>query len=338
MPSFRGQRATLASLAFLSAASAAWASGPGELLQVVLPDKAGGAVESSWVGLSCAATCSAVVPAGDTIVLAAKAAPGRQFDGWSGDCAGWDPTCELRMDGTKVVVASFKPAGSRLAVVRRFLPGTPSSGSLGRGGLLADAGYVFGFTAMSGRADRGTVFRIEPDGTGFALLHSFSGGAGDGASPDGALVESGGYLWGVTVGGGPDDHGAVFRIRPDGSDLALVHVFAAERSEGAHPVGPLVATGGALGGTTLDGGPHGGATAFKVDESGTGFTVLHALSGPDGSAPQALTAVGRSLVGMAASGGLADGGVLFRLDVLPAPIRRHLAPTPRPPGAIDPPR
>lgn len=215
MPFSHVQRAKLVSVVLLSAASIAHARVvPSELLQLVLPDLAGGTVEAGSLGLSCAATCSAVVPAGDTIVLTARPAPGQQFEGWSGDCAGWDPACEVLMDGTKMAVATFKPAGDRFTVIHRFLPGAPFGGSLGGGELLADAGYLFGFTARGGRADRGTIFRELLDGREHTVLHEFSGDTSEG-SPSG-LVVLGDVLFGSTRTGGAHGRGSVFRLNKGG--------------------------------------------------------------------------------------------------------------------------
>jgi uncharacterized repeat protein (TIGR03803 family) len=367
MPFSQVQRATLVSVVLLSAASIAYARPvPSELLQLVLPDLTGGTVEAGSLGLSCAATCSAVVPAGDTIVLTARPAPGRQFEGWSGDCAGWDPTCELLMDGTKMAVATFKPAGDRFTVIHRFLPGTPFGGSLGGGELLADAGYLFGFTSRGGRADRGTifrealdgrehtvlhefsgsnsegspsslvalggvlfgstrtggahgrgsVFRLNEDGSGFTLLRSFSGGANEGAYPT-SIVVVGGVIYGTTTGGGAFDRGTVFRLGPGGDNLTLLHSFSGGRADGANPFDTLVATGGVLFGVTYGGGTLDLGTVFRIAPDGSGFALVHVFgdSSAAGAHPSgSLVEVGGALYGVCSSGGAHWDGAIFRVN------------------------
>jgi hypothetical protein len=46
-----------------------------------------------------------------------RAGSGRVLDGWSGDCSGTDPVCQVTMDAAKAVTASFGAP-----VTRVFLP------------------------------------------------------------------------------------------------------------------------------------------------------------------------------------------------------------------------
>jgi uncharacterized repeat protein (TIGR03803 family) len=353
-------------IAVLTASSAAYAAGDGEVLQLVLANPGGGSIEVQSPSFSCATACSTAVPAGDTVVLTAHPGPGRQFEGWAGDCSGWTPTCELLMDGGKLAVASFKPAGDPFAVVHRFLPGTPFIGSLGSGGLLADSEHLFGFTLSGGRADRGTIFRELPDGSEHTVLHEFFGGTFDGAGPtdlialdgvllgtttsggahdrgtifrvnedgsgfevlrsfaggaDGAyprsLIAASGVLYGTTAGGGPSDLGTVFKVNADGSGLTLLHSFSGAFIDGSYPSGALLASGGALFGVTSSGGYLGYGTVFRINPDGSGYTILHKFNGPpaDGSAPGgALVHLGGALYGVCSSGGAYSDGSLFKIN------------------------
>ncbi len=64
----------------------------------------------------------------------------------------------------------------------------------------------------------GTVFRVNTDGTGYALLKNFSAylinGAtnNDSAKPYGGLVVSGGNLYGTGSSGGKSGQGSIFRL------------------------------------------------------------------------------------------------------------------------------
>ena len=56
----------------------------------------------------------------------------------------------------------------------------------------------------------------------FRVLYSFSGKA-DGANPHGTLLQDKqGNLYGTTVQGGAHGYGVVFRLSPDGTQLAMV--------------------------------------------------------------------------------------------------------------------
>ena len=43
--------------------------------------------------------------------------------------------------------------------------------------------HPYGMTSDGGASNRGTVFKLNTDGTGFALVHSFAGGTADGHPP-----------------------------------------------------------------------------------------------------------------------------------------------------------
>jgi uncharacterized repeat protein (TIGR03803 family) len=64
------------------------------------------------------------------------------------------------------------------------------------------------------------------------ILHSFTGGASDGANPYGSLVLLGSSLYGMTPNGGAPDLGTVFKIHTDGTGFALLHVFTGGAGDG----------------------------------------------------------------------------------------------------------
>ena len=54
------------------------------------------------------------------------------------------------------------------------------------------------------------------------ILHSFGGGSGDGAGPNGSLTLVGSKLYGVTGSGGSSNQGTIFSMNADGSGYSLV--------------------------------------------------------------------------------------------------------------------
>ena len=77
--------------------------------------------------------------------------------------------------------------------------------------LQASDGNFYATGQEGGANERGTLFRITPDGA-VSVLHDFLAFGGDGADPRAGLVQgSDGHLYGVTSSGGPVFCGAIFR-------------------------------------------------------------------------------------------------------------------------------
>lgn len=71
-----------------------------------------GIVTSSPAGIGCGATCAAEFQSGEAVTLAATAAQGSHFGGWSGGCTGSGP-CQLTLHADVSVLATFESdAGS----------------------------------------------------------------------------------------------------------------------------------------------------------------------------------------------------------------------------------
>ena len=171
-----------------------------------------------------------------------------------------------------------------------------------------------------GGTDRGgTIFKIDTDGTGLQLLHSFAGGTSDGYYPQGSLTLSGSTLYGMTGYGGADGNGTVFKINTDGTGFQLLHSF--DGSDGYNPQGSLILSGSTLYGMVTWGGRTWGystdGTIFKINTDGTGFQLLHRFAGyaNDGSNPYGdLTLSGATLYGMTLGGGPSFEGTIFQIN------------------------
>lgn len=173
-------------------------------------------------------------------------------------------------------------------------------------------GTLYGTTTESGYyGGSGTVFKIQPDGTGFALLKDFTNSA-DGVSPWGGLVLSGATLYGTTYQGGCSNYGTVFQINTDGTGFAVIKNFG--YTDGAYPEAGLVLSGPSLYGTTQSGGTGGVGTVFEVNTNGTDFAVLHSFAGWDGSGPAAnMVLSGQTLYGTTTGGGVL-GPTIFQIN------------------------
>ena len=183
--------------------------------------------------------------------------------------------------------------------------------------LILSGSTLYGMTEIGGDSYNGTIFKIQTDGSGFALLHSFAGGSADGAYPDGSLILSGSTLYGMTRLGGNGNHGTIFKIETDGSGFALLHLFAGGAADGAGPYGSLILSGSTLYGMTYNGGDNDVGTIFKIDTDGADFTLLHEfIGGLDGSKPYgSLILSGSNLYGMTNAGGDSGYGTVFKIHV-----------------------
>ena len=171
-------------------------------------------------------------------------------------------------------------------------------------------------TGGGGASNRGTVFSITKSGSK-TVLHSF-GGSGDGAGPEGDLVNVDGTLYGTTSDGGGCVYlsagcGTVFSITPSGTETVL-HRFAGGSSDGSDPVAGLTNVSGTLYGTTAGGGPNGFGTVFKITTAGKEKVLYFFAGGTDGNDPSAdLSNVNGTLYGTTSGGGAHNYGTVFQV-------------------------
>ncbi|POY38230.1 hypothetical protein C3L50_13285 [Flavobacterium alvei] len=181
------------------------------------------------------------------------------------------------------------------------------------GTLYSDGIFLYGTTSIGGTNDLGTVFKIKPDGTGFSKLLDFAGTT-NGSNPYGNLISDGTFLYGMTVNGGANNLGTIFKIMPDGTGYAKLLDFAGT-SNGGNPWGSLISDGTYLYGMTFVGGSNSMGTVFKIKFDGTGFTKLLDFAGlSNGRNPRGdLFYDGTYLYGMTSVGGSDNFGVLFKM-------------------------
>jgi uncharacterized repeat protein (TIGR03803 family) len=229
-------------------------------------------------------------------------------------------------DGT---VFKLKTDGTGYTILHNFIvypDGVEPFASL----ILDVAGNLYGTTRYGGAANFGTVYTLKTDGTGFTILHSFSGIDNDGAYPLASLIlDAAGNLYGTTSQGGLGDCycGTVFTLKTDGTGFTGLYSFTGSAfSDGAYPRASLILdAGGNLYGTTVNGGLGGCSslgcgTVFTLKTDGTGYTVLRFFNGgsSDGSQPWAslILDAGGNLYGTTLTDGLGAGagcGTVFTL-------------------------
>ena len=213
------------------------------------------------------------------------------------------------------VLAASLPAQDTLL---HSFAGQPADGDTPLGSLICGGKILYGMTMSGGVNGMGCIFKINKDGTGFALLHSFAESETNGRRPSGTLLLKGKTLYGVTTPGGALDRGTLFKINTDGTGFTILHSFLGGVEDGYGPSGGLVAKGQNLYGMTIWGGANNSGTIYTIKTNGTGFQLLHSfLAGTeDGGMPQRgiLAFKGSTLYGMTMAGGDSGCGIIFKIN------------------------
>lgn len=171
--------------------------------------------------------------------------------------------------------------------------------------VISGAGTVTGadVSAVTVSCEQGTQ----------SFLYSFAGPPTDGSYPNGSLLEAGdGNFYGVTMQGGANNYGIVFKLTPTG-DQSTVYSF---RASDGNPVGLMQASDGNFYGMTTGGTTNPGGSAFRVTPSGT-ETVLYSFDKEpdDGAYPIGSLIQGRdgNFYGVTSNGSRYMAGTVFKL-------------------------
>jgi uncharacterized repeat protein (TIGR03803 family) len=163
-----------------------------------------------------------------------------------------------------------------------------SDGKWPSGGVIFDsAGNLYGATQHGGAYDDGTVFKLSPSGSGWAIttLYTFQGGT-DGQLPIGGLILDGfGNLYGTTAGAGAAGGGTVFKLSPSGIGWTFSVLYGLPGAPNQGPFASLtIDTAGNLYGTTAGEGTYGSGSVFKLmpDNGGWSYTDLFNFNFRDG--------------------------------------------------------
>jgi uncharacterized repeat protein (TIGR03803 family) len=221
-------------------------------------------------------------------------------------------------------VFAIQTNGSGFQVLHNF---DYTNGGYLYAGLIMSGGALFG-TTYEGNASAGTIFRINPDGSGFTNLYNLPDDGSEGAYPTCRLAVVGNTLYGTAGYGGSNGNGGIFSIGADGTDFSLLYSFSAldpvngNNYDGTTPYASLYYYNGALYGTASGGGYDAnvlGGTIFQINPDGTGFQADYFFDNVssliDGSYPQcALTVGGNAFYGVTPTGGLYSYGSVFKMN------------------------
>jgi uncharacterized repeat protein (TIGR03803 family) len=154
----------------------------------------------------------------------------------------------------------------------------------------------------------------------FTVLHTFTGGTTDGATPAGGLVlGADGNFYGTTQTGGAHNDGTIFEVTPSGIETVL-YSFGSIPNDSANPSFDLIEVNGAFYGTAGGGGGFGTVFSFTPGTgAGTGETILHTFNTDpdisDGGEPGGTLLLGNdgNLYGETLDGGANGNGTVFKI-------------------------
>ena len=236
----------------------------------------------------------------------------------SGGANNYGTVFKLTSSGTLTTLYNFCP-------VFRCPDGAHPSGPLVQG-------FDGNFYGTSAGVTQGTIFKITPGGT-LTNMHNFCSLANcaDGNGPWGLFLARDGSMYGVTLGGGTQLGGTVFRFTPAGQFKTLYNFCSlTDCADGSSPIGSLVvtATGTVYGATEGGGAGSDGGTVFELSPAGT-LTTLYsfclAQTCLEGAFPTTglIQATDGRLYGAGEYGGFNNRGTSFRITTAGALTRLH---------------
>ena len=233
--------------------------------------------------------------------------------------------------------------GTGLAVLKEFIPSVDGNSAFPSTGMAVSGDVLYGTidaeSTHSGHVDSGKVFKLNSDGAGHTILHTFSLPVLDTLNAvwtnhDGVLgvyphlpelTVQGNALFGTAFEGGQFGYGTVFKMNTDGTGFTGLNHFPPETP---HPRGRLTLSGDTLYGISTPEYVEGaGGTVFRVNTDGTGFIVVKqfadgiwdnnvsAYTNSDGVNPIMGLALWRNtLYGTTSRGGQFGAGTLFKVN------------------------
>lgn len=254
----------------------------------------------------------------------AKAQYTKLYD-FGGTANGANPFATLISDGSFLYGTTEKGGAYNSGTIFKIMPdgsgfmklhdftGGASDGHTPRGSLYYDGTSLWGMTSGGGAHADGVIFRLLPDGTGYQIVYNFLG-ITSGRAPEGGFISDGSSLFGMTILGGANNSGTIFKIMLNGTGFTKLFDFESAVN-GRSPYGSLVSDGTYLYGMTCSGGSNGLGTLFKIMPDGTGFVkLLDFENTTNGGNPYgSLISNGNILYGMTSTGGANGSGTIFKI-------------------------
>jgi hypothetical protein len=160
--------------------------------------------------------------------------------------------------------------------------------------------------------DEGVIFKIQPDGNGFGLVHSMAT-LGE-ASPGTLSKGDGNTILGTSPGRSSDQPGVIFKFNSDGTGYTIIHNFATGLGQ---PLSELTkGPDGKYYGVTSGDYSTTEGTIYRINGDGTGYMILHNFEPPVGVNPSGSIAIYDNVIyGMTFDYDSHSRGVIFRYDL-----------------------
>jgi len=212
--------------------------------------------------------------------------------------------------------------GTGYTVLHKFADEPDGSHPLA--GLVLSGDTLYGATGNGGTNGYGSLFSLNTNGDGYAVLHNFNVFS-NGVLPNARMALAGDTLYGTAAGNGygSPGWGTVFAINTNGSNYTALYNFTTPHgspltnADGEQPDSGVVLAGGTLYGAAYGGGMYGYGTVYSVPTNGDSFTVLHAFTNnPDGAYLQGgVIVAGGRIFGTTEIGGTNGKGTVFVMNV-----------------------
>ena len=215
--------------------------------------------------------------------------------------------------GTPVGGSVFKIAkdGSSFTSLKGFAD--VSQGRDIYGGLTkSEDGTLFGSFNYGGQFEWGGIFKLNPNGTGYQIIHHFKDV--DGKGPRDELFYSNGYVYGATTQGGINELGAIYKLKTDGSEF--IKIYDLPKDRGMNSV-TLTFLSGQLFYTAYSGGISKLGAIVKVDEIEKQGTVIKEFNPAEGGQPtgKLVKHSNGNIYGATYSGGDFGRGTLYKISL-----------------------
>lgn len=236
-----------------------------------------------------------------------------------GDDGNFYGLCSVYSGGNAPSAENPQPCGlifklspsNALSVVARFKTDGSTGQSPADGLVKFDGTSFLGVTRAGGSDNKGVVFKVTTDGT-LTKVADFTGAA-NGSTPAAGMVKgSDGNFYGVTLAGGANDYGVVYKVTPAG-DLSLLDSF--DFQNGYYGECVMVEKSGTFYGLT--GGGAGGGVLFKITpgDASPAIAKLADLGGTLGNEGLGSIAVGDdgNLYATTLGAGAANAGTVVQM-------------------------
>jgi len=151
--------------------------------------------------------------------------------------------------------------------------------------IVGTDGNFYGTTNFGGKFNAGTVFQLTRKGV-LKIIYSFGTVPFDGVTPEAPVLQgTDGKLYGTTNTGGSVGQGIVYSLSATGV-YKIIHNFTGTPDGDRPPAGLVQGSDNFLYGVTTGGGAFGFGAFFKLNTTGTSYSVIHDFDGkPSGGSP-----------------------------------------------------